>query len=186
MKGPDSYIFRTVVRFLFFIINILAVYLLLRGHDLPGGGFIGGLASAISLVLLGLALGLEAMHRVLRFDPVRVAGAGLLLATLTSAAPLLAGGLFLEHFHFHFTAVPLLGELHVGTPLVFDVGVFLVVVGVTCKIIFVLAKSTEGLRALVLEEEARYSSVRETPVEEQPADDLVNLDEPPKEVPNAN
>jgi multisubunit Na+/H+ antiporter MnhB subunit len=186
MKGPDSYIFRTVVRFAFFIINILAVYLLLRGHDLPGGGFIGGLASAISLVLLGLALGLEEMHRVLRFDPVRVAGAGLLLATLTGAAPLLFGKPFLEHFHFHFTAVPLLGDVHVGTPLVFDIGVFLVVVGMTSKIIFVLAKSTEGLRALVEAEEARYSSPRETPIEEQPAEDEVQPVATRKEVPNAN
>ena len=170
MKGPDSYIFRTIVRFSFFIINLLAIYLLLRGHDLPGGGFIGGLAAAISLVLLSLAVGLQEMHRVLRVDPVRVAAAGLLLAALTGAAPMLAGAPFLEHFNFHFTDVPLLGELHVGTPLVFDIGVYLVVVGVTSKVIFVLAKSTEGLRVLVQEEEARYSSVRETPIEDQPAE----------------
>lgn len=186
MKGPDSYIFKTVVRFSFFIINILAVYLLLRGHNLPGGGFIGGLASAISLVLLGLALGLEEMHRVLRVDPVRVAVTGLLLATLTGTAPLVVSGSFLEHFHFHFTAVPLLGELHVGTPLLFDLGVFLVVVGVTCKIIFVLAKSTEGLRALVEAEEARYSSTRETPIEDQPTEDLESATEPRKEAAHAN
>ncbi len=79
--------------------------------------------------------------------------------------------------------MPLLGELHVGTPLLFDIGVFLVVVGVTCKIIFVLAKSTEGLRALVQEEEARYSSPRETPIED-PADETVGAEE--QESPHAN
>jgi multicomponent Na+:H+ antiporter subunit B len=170
MKGPDSYIFTTVVRFSFFVINIFAIYLLLRGHNLPGGGFIGGLATAISFVLLSLAIGVESMHRTVRFDPVRVAAIGLLLATLTSAAPLLLGKPFLEQFNGYFH-VPLLGALHVGTPLLFDIGVFLVVVGVTCKIIFVLAKSTEGLRAMVEEEEARYSSPRETAIEDSAAEE---------------
>ncbi len=165
MRGPDSYIFNTIVRFSFFVINAFAIYLLLRGHNLPGGGFIGGLAAAISFVLLSLAIGVEELHRVMRFDPVRVAAVGLLLAALTSAAPLLVGRPFLEHFNFHLH-LPLLGELHVGTPLIFDLGVFLVVIGVTCKIIFVLAKSTEGLRALVQEEEARYSSPRESAIED--------------------
>lgn len=182
MKGLDSYIFKTVVRFSFFVINVFAIYLLLRGHNLPGGGFIGGLASAISFLLLSLAVGVEDLHRVMRFDPVRVAGAGLGLATATSAAPLVVGKPFLEHFNFH-VPLPLLGELHIGTPLVFDIGVFLVVVGVTCKIIFVLAKSTEGLRALVAEEEARYSSPRETPIED-PADEAIGAEK--KEVRRAD
>lgn len=186
MRAPDSFIFRTVVRFLFFLINVLAVYLLLRGHNLPGGGFIGGLASGISVVLLGLALGVEELHRVLRLDSVRVAVAGLVVATLTGTAPLVVGRPFLEHFQFHLTGVPLLGEVHVGTPLLFDVGVFLVVVGVTCKIIFVLAKSTEGLRTLVEAEEARYSSPRETPIEDQPAEESAPYDEPREEALHAN
>lgn len=170
MKAPDSYIFKSVVRFSFFVINVFAIYLLLRGHNLPGGGFIGGLATAISFILLSLAIGVESLHRVMRVDPVRVAVAGLLLAALTSAAPLVAGRPFLEHFNTHLH-VPLLGELHLGTPLLFDVGVFLVVVGVTCKIIFILAKSTEGLRALVQEEEARYSSPRESAIEDSAVED---------------
>ncbi|HMP84093.1 MAG TPA: MnhB domain-containing protein [Verrucomicrobiota bacterium] len=176
MKAPDSYIFKSVVRFSFFVINVFAIYLLLRGHNLPGGGFIGGLAAAISFVLLSLAIGVGELHRVMRFDPVRVATVGLLLAALTSAMPMLAGQPFLEHFNTHLH-VPLLGDLHVGTPLLFDIGVFLVVVGVTCKIIFVFAKSTEGLRALVQEEEARYSSPRETPVEDDDSPEAVQEQE---------
>jgi multisubunit Na+/H+ antiporter MnhB subunit len=178
MVSPNSFIFRTIVRILFFLINILAIYLLLRGHDAPGGGFIGGLAAAIALVLLGLAVGLEEIHRVLRFDPVRVASAGLTLSVVTGAVPMMFGRPFLEHFHFHVSGVPVLGELHIGTPLAFDVGVYLVVVGVTCKVIFVLAKSTAGMRALVAAEEARYSSIRETPIEEQPAEDVDESEDP--------
>jgi len=185
MKGLDSYIFKTIVRFSFFVINVFAIYLLLRGHNLPGGGFIGGLASAISFLLLSLAIGVEELHRVMRVDPVRVAGAGLGLATATSAAPLVVGRPFLEHFNFHITA-PLLGELHVGTPLVFDIGVFLVVVGVTCKIIFVLAKSTEGLRALVAEEESRYSSPRESPIEDSATEETTAAPVPEQEKRDAN
>jgi len=170
MTGPQSYIFKTVVRLLFFFINVFALYLLLRGHNLPGGGFIAGLATAISLILLSLAIGLEDMHRVMRFDPVRLAAAGLMVATVTGAAPILFGRPFLEHFDFHFTRVPVFGDLHVGTPLVFDIGVYLVVVGIACKIIFILGKSTQRLRALVAEDEARYSSPVEQPIEDGTTD----------------
>lgn len=166
MIGPRSYIFERLVRALFFVINGVALYLLLRGHNLPGGGFIAGLASAISLILLSLALGVEAMPRVVRWDPVLLAGAGLLLALVTGAAPLLAGRPFLEHFHVHLEHVPLLGEVHAGTPLLFDAGVYLLVIGITSKLIFVLTQSTRGLRALVAEEERRYSSPLESPIDE--------------------
>lgn len=166
MLGPRSYIFERLVRVVFFLVNMVALYLLLRGHNWPGGGFIAGLASASSLILLSLALGVAAMPRILRFDPVRLAAAGLLVAALTGAAPLLAGRPFLEHFHTHLHGVPLLGDVHVGTPLLFDLGVYLLVVGIACKLIFVLAQSTQGLRALVAEEERRYSSPLEQPLEE--------------------
>lgn len=184
MIGPQSYIFKAVVRFLFFLVNVFALYLLLRGHNLPGGGFIAGLATAISLILLSLAIGLEELHRVIRFDPVRLAAAGLAVATLTGTAPLFLDRPFLEHFNFHFERTPLVGELHVGTPLVFDVGVYLVVVGIACKIIFVLGKSTQRLRALVAEEEERYSSPVEQPIEE----DAPDTSEDPRETrtPHAN
>ncbi len=168
MIGPRSWIFRSVVRFAFFIINVFAFYLFLRGHNLPGGGFIAGLASATSLILLSLAIGLEELHRIMRADPVRIAGAGLLLALLSGAAPLLVDQAYLTQFNWHLHQVPLLGELHVGTPLVFDLGVYLVVIGIASKIIFVLAKSTERLPGLVAEEERRYSSPLELPIEEPP------------------
>ncbi|HOC00423.1 MAG TPA: MnhB domain-containing protein, partial [Verrucomicrobiota bacterium] len=81
---------------------------------------------------------------------------------------LLFGRPFLEHFDAHLTGLPLLGELHVGTALAFDIGVFLVVVGIACKIMFALGKSTQRLRALVAEEERRYSAPVEQPIEEEP------------------
>lgn len=167
MNAPRSYIFTAVVRFLFFLVNVFALYLLLRGHNRPGGGFIAGLATAVSLILLSLAIGLEQLHRVLRVDPVRLAAAGLAMATLTGLIPLLLERAFLEHFHAHLSDVPLVGDLNVGTPLLFDIGVYLIVVGVAGKIIFTLGKSTQRLRALAALEELRYSSPVERSIEDE-------------------
>lgn len=168
MTAPKSPIFNHSVRFLFFLVNALALYLLLRGHDRPGGGFIAGLATAISFILLSLAIGQEQLDRVVRVDPMRMAAVGLALATLTGLAPLLFQRAFLEHFHLHLSDVPLLGELSLGTPLLFDVGVFLVVVGIACKIIFVLGRSTQHLHAFPADQTARYSSPVEKPIEGEP------------------
>ncbi len=164
MKAGESYIFRTVGAGLFFLINVFAVYLLLRGHNLPGGGFIGGLGSALSLIMLSLAFGVERTQRIFRADPVRVAGAGLTLAVLTALLPLLAGDAFLRHYHLR---LPVLGGLELGTPLLFDVGVFLVVVGVTAKLIFVLARPNAGLTALSPAEWSLYAAPLEQPIEKE-------------------
>ncbi len=165
-RGLSSYIFSTVAKFLFFIINLFALYLMLRGHNFPGGGFIAGLATGVSILLLCLAIGLQEMDRYLPFDPIRLAASGLLLAALTSLAPALFGQTFLEHFHLHLHHLPLFGELHLGTPLLFDGGVYLVVVGITAKIILVLGRSTTGLPALSPAERSRYSSCLEIEIEE--------------------
>lgn len=162
MKAGQSFIFRAVGAMLFFLINIFAVYLLLRGHNLPGGGFIGGLGSALSLIMLSLAFGVERTQGILSADPVRVAGAGLLLAVLTALLPLLVGEAFLHHYHF---VLPVLGTIEVGTPLLFDVGVFLVVVGVTAKLIFVLARPNADLTALAADEWRNYAAPMEEPIE---------------------
>lgn len=162
----SSYIFRQLVQGLFFLINVFALYLMLRGHNFPGGGFIGGLATAISFILLSLAIGMDELDRYMRIDPLRLAAGGLTLAALTSAAPMLFGRPFLEHAHLHLHGVPLFGDLHIGTPLLFDGGVYLVVVGITCKIILVLGRSTLGLGALSPAERLRYSSPLEQPIEE--------------------
>jgi multicomponent Na+:H+ antiporter subunit B len=167
MLGPSSFILNPVARFAFFIINIFAVYLLLRGHNFPGGGFIAGLVTAISLVLLSLALGLVELTRMIRMEPVRLAAVGLFLAAGTGVLPLLGGRPYLEQFNYHFYNVPLLGEVHAGTPLLFDIGVYLVVVGATCRIIFSLAKSTQHHGELSARDEQRYSSILERPIEER-------------------
>lgn len=177
MKTGESIIFRAVATLLFFILNVFAVYLLLRGHNLPGGGFIGGLGSAISLIMLSLAFGVERAQRILRVDPMRLAVGGLAVALATALLPLLVGEPFLRHFHFKWDALPLVGNLEVGTPLLFDLGVFLVVVGISAKLIFVLARANAGLTALEAGEWRDYAARVEHPLEE----DAVRVEPPARE-----
>jgi len=160
-----SYILTSVVVLLFFTINVFAVYLFFRGHNAPGGGFIAGLCTGISFVMLGFVQGIERLHRLLRIEPVRLAVGGLLLALVTGALPLFVGDAFFQHYHPYLKGVPFLGDVYLGTPVFFDLGVYLLVVGVTLKIVFPLAKSTAGFRAFLLEEERAFAAADEEPVE---------------------
>jgi multisubunit Na+/H+ antiporter MnhB subunit len=105
----------------------LSVWILLRGHNEPGGGFIGGLIAAIGLIVLALAAGPAAARRTMVLPPIVVAGLGL-LAALASALPGLLAG---EPLLTHLWQVLDLGivTLPLGTTLIFDLGVYLVVVG---------------------------------------------------------
>lgn len=170
MKLSQSFIFTQVVTFLFFVINLFSIYLLLRGHNFPGGGFIGGLGAGMSLVLLSLAVGVQRLQQILRINPVRLATIGLLTALASSAAPILWGHAFLTQYNFKFVNVPILGSLAVGTPLLFDVGVYLVVVGVTVRLIVLLARPVEGLCSLTSQERLIYASPLERPIETEAAD----------------
>ena len=179
MKLNDTIILRAVVSLLFYFVNVFAVYLLVRGHNQPGGGFIAGLSSALSFILLSLAVGVETAQRILRVDPVRIALVGLLIAIGSSMAPMLVGDAFLNQYNVKLGSVPLLGEVPVGTPLVFDIGVFLAVIGVTMKFIIVLARSLSGLIALDPAERRRYASRLESPIEESgPREDEAPPPEP--------
>lgn len=164
MRNPESFILVTAARILFFFVNVFAIYLLLRGHNLPGGGFIAGLASAISIILLWLAIGFDEFEKMWKFDPMRLAAWGLLIAVLTASAPVLFGQSFFEHTMFH-PDVPFLGKVHVGTTLVFDIGVLLVVIGISVKVVYVLARSTAGQESLVGSERHQYASPVEEPIE---------------------
>jgi multicomponent Na+:H+ antiporter subunit B len=164
MNRGESMIFAMVVKGLFLVLNLFALYLLLRGHNLPGGGFIAGLGSAISLIMLRLALGWLAVERLVRVDPARMAFWGLVLAVVTASAPMLWGRPFFEHRMWHWP-LPWVGEWHVGSTLAFDTGVYLVVVGIVAKMIFTLSRSSEGSEVFNQDEQSRYASSIEEPIE---------------------
>ncbi len=128
-----SQIFRTAARVLMPLLLLFSAFLLLRGHNEPGGGFVAGLVAAAAFALYGIAFGMQNAHRALLVEPLTLLGAGLLIA-LTSGLPAALTG------EPYLTAKWTVGPVHVGTPLLFDVGVFLVVSGVVLMMIFSLAE----------------------------------------------
>jgi multicomponent Na+:H+ antiporter subunit B len=134
-----SLILRTATRFLMPLLLLFSLFLLVRGHHEPGGGFTGGLVAAAAFVLYGLAFGAEEARRALPVDPRSLIGAGLLVAAGSGSLALLAGRPLMTGLWWR-VAVPGLGDLDLGTPLLFDVGVYLDVVGVTLAIILPLAE----------------------------------------------
>jgi multisubunit Na+/H+ antiporter MnhB subunit len=163
----DSFLLRALIGLVFLLVNIVSVYLLLRGHNLPGGGFIGGLMTGMSFLLLGLVRGWPELQRELPVPPLRLATFGVALAAGSGAAPLLFGQPFLTQWQIHLTKVPLLREVHLGGPLIFDIGVFLLVSCITVKLIIVLARSTAGLPAFTPGEVPYYASTLEDPIEHE-------------------
>ncbi|RPJ33685.1 MAG: Na(+)/H(+) antiporter subunit B [Verrucomicrobiaceae bacterium] len=119
---------------------VFSIYLLLRGHNLPGGGFIGGLVLASALVLRAMV----DPKRVPKFDLIRLSGIGLLVALLSAVLPWLTGKTFFTGLWGGQIWLPALGDLKLGTPLLFDIGVFLVVTGVAAKLLLVLLSQTQS------------------------------------------
>ncbi|MEX1114684.1 MAG: Na+/H+ antiporter subunit B [Akkermansiaceae bacterium] len=136
----NSVILATVSRLLTGLLLVFSVFLLLRGHNLPGGGFAGGLVAASAFVLYALASGFPAARRLLVFYPRVIMGFGLVLAIVAGLAGNVAGLPFLTGL-WDKTPLPVIGKL--GTPLLFDVGVFFAVLGVTTLIVFSLGEDTE-------------------------------------------
>jgi multicomponent K+:H+ antiporter subunit A len=106
----------------------VAIYIFLRGHNLPGGGFIAGLVAAIALMLQYVASGMDFAAERLRLNYVRLLGVGLGIATLTGMASFVFGYPFLTSTHGYVTP-PLIDKFELASAMAFDLGVFLVVVG---------------------------------------------------------
>lgn len=167
MTTLDSFLLRAVIGIVFLLVNIISIYLLLRGHNHPGGGFIGGLGTGMSFILLGLVRGWEKLQEELPIPPLRVAASGVFLSILSGCLPLVVGKPFLTQYTLHLPKLPLVGELHIGTPLLFDIGVYLLVSCITVKLVIVLARSTSGLPAFTPGETPYYASVQEEGIEDE-------------------
>jgi multicomponent K+:H+ antiporter subunit A len=128
----------TLMRLLFPVIGLFAIFLLLRGHDQPGGGFAAGLTMSIAVILQYMAGGTRWAEARLRVRPLRWLGAGLLLAAGTGGAALLFGRPFLTSY-FSYLHLPGIGPVPLASALVFDLGVFLLVVGATALMLVALA-----------------------------------------------
>jgi multicomponent K+:H+ antiporter subunit A len=127
-----------IMRFMFPAIAVASMYLLFRGHNLPGGGFVAGLTMAVALILQYMAGGVRWAEARLDLRPVRLIGLGLATACLTGVGAWLFEHPFLTSHTAH-KHVPLLGELHLPSAFLFDLGVFLLVVGATTLILIALS-----------------------------------------------
>jgi multicomponent Na+:H+ antiporter subunit A len=123
-----SLILTTVSRTVFHTVIVFSVYLLVSGHNQPGGGFVGGLVAGAALVLVFASGGVEQVERTMPVPSTVVLGLGLAFAQVTAAAAWLGGGSILESTVVDLH-LPVFGDVHLATPLFFDIGVYLVVVG---------------------------------------------------------
>ncbi|NNJ10745.1 Na+/H+ antiporter subunit B [Chloroflexales bacterium ZM16-3] len=133
----DSVILRSVARLMLPILLMLAVFMLLRGHNLPGGGFIGGLVASCAVILQMVAFGPTFARRALPANYLAIAAFGVLFAGVWGLPSLIGGQPFLTSL---WLPQPIPGVGKIGTPVLFDVGVFLTVVGVTTQIALLLAE----------------------------------------------
>ncbi|MFO7825514.1 MAG: Na+/H+ antiporter subunit B [Cyclobacterium sp.] len=132
-------IFKSASVYLLPLLLLFSVFILLRGHYLPGGGFVGGLMASIAFVIHSFANGVENTKNIVKFHPGFLMPVGLALALLAGSLPLFTGETFMTGLWMD-QPVPVIGT--VGTALFFDTGVYLVVIGVTLTIIFTIS---EGL-----------------------------------------
>ncbi len=124
----DTLILRTVAPVLTALMVIYSIVVLLSGHNQPGGGFIGGLIAASAFALYGIACGVAPVRRALYFHPITISGFGMLLAALSGLPSLLMEVPYLTGLWW-FPKIAGGVKLALSTPLVFDIGVWLVVVG---------------------------------------------------------
>jgi multicomponent K+:H+ antiporter subunit A len=128
----------TIGRLLLPVAGVVSIYFLLRGHNAPGGGFVGGLVMATAIILQYMTSGVLWVESRLRVLPQYWIALGLIAAGAAGVAGWLADAPFLTSLEWH-GALPLLGELHLSTVLLFDLGVYMVVVGSTVLILIAIA-----------------------------------------------
>jgi multicomponent Na+:H+ antiporter subunit B len=134
MSAPQHSMLPAACRLMVPAMAVFSIYLLLRGHNLPGGGFIGGLVLASALVLRAMV----DPKREPKIDLIALTGTGLLVALGSAVLPLFTGRTFFTGLWGGEIWLPMVGKLKIGTPMFFDIGVFIVVTGVAAKLLLVL------------------------------------------------
>jgi multicomponent Na+:H+ antiporter subunit B len=131
LKSASSYLLPVLLLF--------SIFILLRGHYLPGGGFVGGLVAAIAFVLDAFSNGLDKTKSVLKIHPGFLMPLGLLVAFFSGISPILFTDMPLMTGLWAENPIPVIGS--VGSALFFDLGVYLVVIGASLTIIFTISES---------------------------------------------
>jgi multicomponent Na+:H+ antiporter subunit B len=132
----NTLIFRTMAPIIAWLMVLFSLFILLRGHNEPGGGFIGGLIAASAIAIYAMAFGVGEARRRLRINPIVIAGAGVILAAASGLISAFAGAPFL-------TGLWLPNNIF-GVPGLFDVGVYLTVAGTMSAVALALEDGGEG------------------------------------------
>lgn len=132
----NTLILRTVAPVVTSLMVLFSIFVLLRGHNQPGGGFIGGLIAVSALAIYGIAYGVTAVRRAILFHPLSIAGAGLLLSMLSGLVSIAAGVPFMTGLWVYPSLFGV--EIPLSTVMSFDIGVYLVVVGAITSIALAL------------------------------------------------
>lgn len=121
------------VPLLFRVVMVGSIYLLFAGHNQPGGGFVGGLVAGAAISLRYIAGGIEEVRRISRWRPWTILGTGVIVAVGTAMAPVALGHSVLQA-GYRPIDVPVLGKISLSSALVFDIGVYLCVVGLVLMV----------------------------------------------------
>ncbi|SLN24393.1 Na(+)/H(+) antiporter subunit B [Aquimixticola soesokkakensis] len=131
----NSLLLSVASRFFVTLLLMFSVFMLLRGHNLPGGGFIGGLIGAAGFIVYAIANGSQAARRTLRIDPRVIASSGVGIALLAGLSAALFGKAF-------FTGTWLIaGSIKLSTVIIFDIGVYFAVFGAILTLVFALEEA---------------------------------------------
>ena len=136
-----SIILQTALKFLTPLLLLFSFFLLLRGHNEPGGGFTGGLVAASAYSLYMISHGTDKAKKLLGVEPIFLIGLGLLIALIAGVTGIALGYPFLTGVWAE-GKFPIIGKI--GTPLIFDIGVYLVVLGIVTKVMFVLSEERKA------------------------------------------
>jgi len=132
----QSVILKTATRLMVGMILVFSVYLLLRGHHEPGGGFVAALVAGTAFALFAIAEGPGKVRRAIRVRPATIAFSGLSIAIIAGLPAVFSSRPFLTGIWWHLGSI-----FYVGTPLLFDIGVFLAVLGAILAILLALEES---------------------------------------------
>lgn len=136
----NSTILQIAQRYVRFLLLVFAVIALARGHNHPGGGFIAGLLAGLSMVMKAFAYDIEVVAKQMKFSPESIMALGIFLILASTLPSLIDETSFMTGYWLQLK-IPLLGDLKLGTPLLFDIGVFFGVIGITRLFFFSLKRA---------------------------------------------
>jgi multicomponent Na+:H+ antiporter subunit B len=138
----NTVIFRTIAPFLVSVMVVFSVFVLLRGHNQPGGGFIGGLIAASGIAIYGIAMGVAEVRKALVVDPLAIAGFGLFMSGFSGLMSIAYDVPFLTGLWTYFEIGN--SKVALSSVMIFDIGVYLVVLGTIAAIALALEENEEG------------------------------------------